>query len=411
MATAQTEGTYHGEDNFVLELRRVKEKVRIKFLELKTCLTNRETRLIRELDDILSSYRHYKKEIGKKIEKERDIENIRNATIGVVTDSIVRTSHDDFLTGWTEDLEQLQIPVKPKLVNFVCNNNRLFEDLENFGKLEEKVSRRSYICKTHPRISACGIGIGNEQLNYPRDVTINNKTGYIYISDYFNNCVKVFNRNGKYVFRFGDGEGMDYPNSLSICDNTVLISQDDYSIMNYTIDGKFISKIGTYGSGELQFKYPQGLSIDEINGDVYICDLGNNRVQIITKEFQYKSQFGEDTLYQPLDVKLNKDNIFVLDAANPCLHIFNRQLVLQNSLISRGKGHQVNNPYFFYIDKFENILVSDRDSHSIQVFDPKFELISSISVHIYPMGITIDFEDRIIVVCQAINHCLQIFST
>ena len=393
----------------MLELHRVREKVRIKFLELKKCLTDRETKLIRELDDIVSSYRSYKREVGKKIEMERDIENIRNATIGVVADPIVRTSHDGFLTRWSQDLEQLQIPIKPKLVTFVCDNRRLFDCLENFGKLEETVSKINHICKT-PRISVCSIGIENEQLNYPRDVTVDNETGYIYITDYFNNCVKVFNRDGKYVFKFGDGE-MNYPNSLIICGNTVLISQDNYSLLKYDLNGKFISKIGTYGCGELQFKYPQGLCRDEINGDIYVCDLGNDRVQIISKKFLYKSQFGKDILHQPLDVKLNKDNIFVLDASNPCLHIFNKQLVLQNNLISKGKGQQVFNPYFFQIDKFENILISDRDSHSIKVFNPKFEIIYSISVTIHPMGLTIDSADRIIVVCHAINHCLQIFST
>ena len=118
--------------------------------------------------------------------------------------------------------------------------------------------------------------------------------------------VKVFNRDGKYVFKFGDGE-MNYPNSLIICGNTVLISQDNYSLLKYDLNGKFISKIGTYGCGELQFKYPQGLCRDEINGDIYVCDLGNDRVQIISKKFLYKSQFGKDILHQPLDVKLNKD--------------------------------------------------------------------------------------------------------
>ena len=56
MATAYTPDTEHGDDNFILELNRVKEKVRTRFIELTECLSERESELMRELDEILSSY-------------------------------------------------------------------------------------------------------------------------------------------------------------------------------------------------------------------------------------------------------------------------------------------------------------------------------------------------------------------
>ena len=67
------------------------------------------------------------------------------------------------------------------------------------------------------------------------------------------------------------------------------------------------------GSGELQFNYPRGLSTDEYNNDIYICDGNNHRIQIISENLQFKSQFGKDTLHYPRDIKLYKDNIFILD--------------------------------------------------------------------------------------------------
>ena len=39
MATAYTPDTEHGDDNFILELNRVKEKVRTRFIELTECLS------------------------------------------------------------------------------------------------------------------------------------------------------------------------------------------------------------------------------------------------------------------------------------------------------------------------------------------------------------------------------------
>ena len=278
-------------------------------------------------------------------------------------------------------------------------------------KLVERVSEIDYKSKTQSIISVCDRGTGNGQLNYPRGVTVDHNTGNIYVADYGNNCVKVFDNTAKYLFKFGDerGEGkMSNHYGLLICGNKVLVTQWNHCIQVYQLDGKF-SRIGSYGKGQLQFNYPNGLSTDEYNGDIYICDFINHRIQIISENFQYKSEFGKDILHYPHDIKLYKDSIFVLDQSNPCLHIFNKDLVLQKSVVTRGGGQLVVNPCFFFIDKFGSILISDNNSNSILILNSEFEFIHKISVSPSPMGITMNKEDRVIVVCYADNNCLQIF--
>ena len=269
-----------------------------------------------------------------------------------------------------------------------------------------------YKSKTQSNISVCDRGSGNEQFSYPLGVTVDHSTGNIYVADHWNHCVKVFDNNAKYVFKFGDsrGEGKMYcPTGLAISCNTVLISQSNDHILVYQLDGKFVSRIGSSGSGDLQFNNPFGLTTDESNNDIYICDRNNNRIQIISQNFQYKSQFGKNLLHCPRDIKLYKDNIFIIGTSNPCLHIFHKDLELQKSVITRGRGQQVISPYFFFIDKFGNILISDCESNSTLILNSKFEFIHKISTSSYPMGITMDKEDRIIIVCQSTNNCLQIF--
>ena len=266
-----------------------------------------------------------------------------------------------------------------------------------------------YESKAQSIISVCNRG-SNEQLKNPLGVTIDHSTGNIYVADQLDHCVKVFDNTAMYVFKFGDnrGEGeMYYPISLAICCNTVLISQYDDHILVYQLDGKFVSRIGNSGSGDLQFNFPFGLTTDETNNDIYVCDCINNRIQILSQNFQYKSQFGKDLLDNPLDIKLFKYDIFILDQSNPCLHIFNKDLELQKSVITRGRGQQVIYPRFFFVDKFGNILISDRSSNSILILNSEFEFIHKISTSDQPMGITLDKEDRIIVVSA--NNCLQIF--
>ena len=298
------------------------------------------------------------------------------------------------------------------MVSFECDNNNMLAELNSLGKLVVKVSGIDYKSKIQPLVSVCDKGNGIRQLYCPRSVTFDNKTGNIYIADTENNCVKVFDSTGKYLFKFGDNEGgskMHLPLSVAICGDRILISQDKNCILNYQLNGKFISKIGKCGNGELEFNCPFGLTIDESNGNIYVIDCHNNRIQILSQDFRFISQFGKDILKYPLDVKLSKKCIFVLDESNPCLHLFNYNHILQQSVISRGKGMQVVNPFYFFTDQTDNILISDRDSNSIQIFNNEFQLIHNISVSPNPMRITVDKSGRVIVVCRANNNCLQIF--
>ena len=279
-------------------------------------------------------------------------------------------------------------------------------------KIVERVSEIDYKRKTQSIISVCDRGTGNEQLNRPLGVTVDNNTGNIYVANCWNNCVKVFDNTANCLFKFGYGMGegkMSYPRGILICGNRVLVTQGNDYIQVYELDGKFVSRFGGSGNGKLQFSLPSGLSTGEYNGNIYVCDYNNNRIQIISENFHYKSEFGKDILHYPCDIKLYKDNIFILDQSNPCLHIFIKDLVLQKSVVTRGEVQQVVNPCFICIDKFGSILISDRDSNSILILNSEFEFIHKISVSNNPMGITMDKGGRVIVVCDAYNDCLQIF--
>ena len=66
--------------------------------------------------------------------------------------------------------------------------------------------------------------------------------------------MKIFDCTGKYLFKLGDNEDegkMYLPLIVAICGDRILISQGNHCILNYQLNGKFISKIGQYGKGEL----------------------------------------------------------------------------------------------------------------------------------------------------------------
>ena len=299
------------------------------------------------------------------------------------------------------------------MVTFEFYSNKMLAELNKLGKLVTKVrSGIDYKSKKQPLLSVCERGKGMEQLNNPHGVTVDNRTGNIYIADHDNHCVKVFDSTGKYLFKFGDNEGeekMYYPRGVAIYGDRILITQGNHCILNYQLNGKFVSRIGRQGRGGLEFINLFSLTIDESNGDIYICDRNNNRIQILNSDFSFKSQFGNDTLKSPHDVKLSKEYIYVLDESNPCLHLFNYNHILQKIVISRGKGMEVIYPYFFFVDQTDIILISDPSSNSIHIFNTEFQLIHKIPVSNYPTGVTVDKQGRVIVVSLAVKDCLLIF--
>ena len=125
----------------------------------------------------------------------------------------------------------------------------------------------------------------------------------------------------------------------------------------------FVSRFGSSGNGKLQFSLPYGLSTDEYNGDIYIC------VIIVTIVFKlslksFNTSLSSVKIFSTilLIFKLYKDNIFILDASNPCLHIFNKDLMLQKSVVTRGEGQQVVNPFLSVLTSLVLFLLSHNNN-------------------------------------------------
>ena len=209
------------EDNYELELSREREKIKSKFIELIDYLKAREDELLRELDNILASYLSYRSELEKVNAKKLALERTKIFHQNEIHISPIKSIHENVLTEVNTELESIETPIEPKMVSFDFDSYKMLAELNNLGKLVEIVrSGIDYKSKKQPLVSVCEKGNGMGQLNCPRGVTVDNHTGNIYIADQYNYCVKVFDRTGKYFFKFGDNEDegkMDSPLSVAIC--------------------------------------------------------------------------------------------------------------------------------------------------------------------------------------------------
>ena len=95
-----------------------------------------------------------------------------------------------------------------------------------------------------------GTGIPGDNFSRPSDVTWD-KTGNIYVADGLGNNNRV---------------------------------------VKFDKDGKYLKTIGQTGSGPAQFNRVHGL-VSDAQGNLYVADAGNNRIQVLDGEGNFKSEF------------------------------------------------------------------------------------------------------------------------
>ena len=165
MATAYSIETENRKDNYELELSRVREKIKTKFAELIECLKARENKLLRELDNILT-YLSYRIKLEKVNGKRDYLEKMRRHSEEEMAASPVRSFQGNFIGQIAKEIESIETPLEPRMVCFECDSNKMLAELNNLGRLVEKVrSVIDYKSKKQPLVSVCERGKGMEQLN------------------------------------------------------------------------------------------------------------------------------------------------------------------------------------------------------------------------------------------------------
>ena len=132
-------------------------------------------------------------------------------------------------------------------------------------------------------------GEGDGEFYFPSYVAVD-KEGRIYVSDTLNFCVKIFDKDFKFIRRLGEhGTGMgmfDRPKGVAV-DSEGHIYVADAAFSNFQIfnsEGQLLLFVGSFGFEPGSFRLPSGLFID--NRDrIYVADSVNRRIQM----FQYLS--------------------------------------------------------------------------------------------------------------------------
>jgi len=268
-----------------------------------------------------------------------------------------------------------------------------------------------------PKFTFGSHGNGNNQFNGPWEITTDSK-GNIFVSDYYNNRIQIFDSRGKFVSTLGsqgNGNGQfigPYGITINSKGNVIVSDYHTHRIQIFDTEGNFISTFGSKGNNNGQFNNPRGICVDS-NDNIYVCDSSNHRIQIFDSKGKFLSTFGSygngnGQFNGPHGITINsKGNIIVSDFNNHRIQIFDSEGKFISTFGSQGKflssfgsegNGKFNNPRGICVDLNDNILVCDFGYHRVQIFGPNGGYIGQFKVN-QPMDIIFDYETQNIIVC------------
>ena len=256
-----------------------------------------------------------------------------------------------------------------------------------------------------------------EGLETPCRLAIDNK-GNFYVTEFALCQYSKFNCNLERTMTsdggaFSESSG---PRGIAADAEGQVYITSSHRLQKFGANGKAIKSIGCGNAGgDLgEFNEPDGLKLH--NNFLYVCDVGNNRIQVFDRDLKYVKVLTSAHFLHPHDIGFDADGnmyiadntegrIVVLDPTGKFLHQIGR--------IGKGKG-ELNCPWGVCISG-ENVYVTEGYNHRMSVFTTSGSLVctfgsqgSQLKQLQYPIGVVID-RHGFCFVCDFINNRIVVY--
>ena len=211
--------------------------------------------------------------------------------------------------------------------------------------------------------------------------------GNLYVLDARRKAVNVYDRDGKFLRTFGRAEEFSRPAGLTVTPSgdkvfvvdTGGVQSDWHRIVVFDANsGDFLYYISQRGSGDGELNLPREAVIAP-NGNLYVVDGGNFRVQAFSQQGEFLYSFGDIGLRggqfsRPKGIAADKDsNIYVVDAAFGNFQIFNPKGQLLLAVGTRNSVNKAANfmlPAGIDVDEDGRVYMVDQFFRKVEVFRP-----------------------------------------
>ncbi len=219
----------------------------------------------------------------------------------------------------------------------------------------------------------------------------------------------------------GPSNGSFYnPQNLAIdSDGNVYVTDlGNRRVQKFDNHGTFLNSWGSGGTGAGQFNSPSGISTYE--NFVYVVDSQLNTIQKFDVDGNFVLQWGSPgndpgQFLLPKGITVNNNGtVFVVDTGNQRIQQFSSEGEFIGEFGESGNSAgQFVSPVGITIDDFNNIYVSDPGSNSIKKFDSMGNFIKNFAgnfagVSLKPQGLQIDQEGNLYVADGTNNRILRL---
>ena len=387
------------------------------FDHLIVCLNQRRVALLTTYRDTLAQIAARPIDRAR---KEEELIGLKTETEARLQMNELRETQERILAEIEQTLAEVRVPQPETRAVFRGNCGHLEQVIAGVGEVvEEEVP---VIPRYEEMRSIVAVGKGGRapgELLNTWSVAIDENTNLIYVAEGLYSCrVSIFSETGEFINTFTH-QDMIAPWGIAIHRNNLYVTDREiHAVFQFKIevDMRLVAKLGGYGSGMGQFSYPHGLTVST-NGDVFVADFGNNRIQILDDSLHFKRKITHQTMKHPCDVKLTPDEVYVLCDVSHCILVFSHAGEKIRQLITLGDGMQIEFARFFCLDRKQNLLISDWRNSEVRIFSKEGTHLHTIGerghevgMFVFPRGIILTKNLKLIIVSRNDNYGLQIFS-
>jgi DNA-binding beta-propeller fold protein YncE len=202
--------------------------------------------------------------------------------------------------------------------------------------------------------------------------------GRVYVADYGNHRVQVFDRAGRLLSlwgREGGGPGeFGLPHGIAVdgAGRVYVGDLQDHRIQVFDDAGRCLAQWGGTWTGDGRFMWPGGLAVDD-QGQVYVADTGNGRVQVFDGQGRLVARWmtaapaGDEA--PVAGIALDRAGRVYVGGAGDRIRQFDRGGRALATWAGRGDGPgELRGPAGLAIDADGDLHVADRDNHRVQRF-------------------------------------------
>jgi sugar lactone lactonase YvrE len=186
-------------------------------------------------------------------------------------------------------------------------------------------------------------------------------------------------------------------------------------------DGNYLAQWGSAGSGDGQLSDPSGIAINQSTGNIYVGDTGNNRVEEFSSSGVFIRKWGlsgtEDGNFKsPKGIAIDGGgNVWVVDSVNNRIQEFSSTGTFIAKFKPSTAPGALSHPSDLAFDSEGTLWVVDTSNNAIKRYTPSGAYLSMLgtkglktSQFDAPLGIAIDSTGRILVT-DSTNHRVQVF--